>query len=176
MNQHQKQKPREKLAQVSSLVEARGRLVALTLLRVAVGVIMTVHGGMKLGNPQGTISTFSEMGIPFPELSTYLAVAGELAGGLGLLVGLLTRVAAVGPVLTMAAAIGFVHLGNGLLSDNGGWEFPLLLLIASLVFVFEGGGPFSVDALMQQMKSRKRSAQGESSPSEHHRESAPGHA
>lgn len=133
----------------------KGAMLTGTLLRIGVGVILIVHGAMKMSDPGQTAENFAGMGIPIPELVTYLAIAGELLGGIGLLLGLLTRIAALGPVFTMIGAIAFVHAGNGLLAENGGWEYPLTLLLVSAHFVFRGAGPFSVDHLI-----RKRSGAG----------------
>ncbi len=133
-----------------------GEAITFNVLRIVLGVIMTVHGGMKLANPEETAAAFSSMGIPFAEVSVYLAVAGELLGGLGLVFGLLTRAAAIGPALTMVAAILFVHLGNGLLASNNGWEYPLVIFLLALHYAFRGPGSFSVDALLARMRSEKR--------------------
>lgn len=67
-------------------------------------------------------------------------------GGLGLAAGLLTRVAALGPVCTMVVAILSVHLGHGLFARDGGYEYPLTLLLVSAFFAFFGAGPISMDA------------------------------
>jgi putative oxidoreductase len=55
----------------------------------------------------------------------------------------------------MGTAILAVHLGNGLFNENGGWEYPLTLLLASLVFVVRGGGKHSVDSWVQRGRLRK---------------------
>jgi putative oxidoreductase len=128
--------------------------VAFTLLRLAVGVIFVVHGAMKLSDVTGTAQAFAAQGIPLAGVSVYLAIAGEFLGGLGVLIGLLTRVAALGNFCVMVVAIGFVHLGHGLLGKNGGWEYPLVLLLTSLLFITSGAGPFSVDALIRKLRQR----------------------
>jgi hypothetical protein len=86
------------------------------------------------------------MGIPLPAVSALLATAGEFLGGLGLIFGLLTRVAAFGVFCTMAVAVFVVHLPNGLLARNNGFEFPLTLLCAAFFFIAAGAGPISLDA------------------------------
>ena len=127
----------------------------MALLRVTVGTIFVVHGAMKLSDVEGTARLFAVHGIPFAQLAVYLAIAGEFFGGLGLLVGFLARWAAVGTALTMVSAIVFVHAGRGLLSKNGGWEYPLTLLCASLFFMAHGAGVFSVDTLLRKLRDRK---------------------
>lgn len=126
--------------------QERADTVAVTALRVATGVILAVHGAMKLMDLPGTTQGFAQLGIPYPQYAVYLAIAGELFGGLGLVVGLLTRVAALGTLCSMAVAIGYVHIGHGLLAKNGGWEYPLLLALVSLFFVTHGAGRASLDA------------------------------
>jgi putative oxidoreductase len=129
---------------------------AVALLRVVVGTIFVVHGAMKLSDVEGTARLFAVHGIPFPQSAVYLAIAGEFFGGLGLLVGFLARWAAVGTALTMVSAIVFVHAGRGLLSKNGGWEYPLTLLCASIFFMAHGAGVFSVDTLLRKLRDQKR--------------------
>lgn len=126
--------------------QQRADVVSITALRVAAGLILAVHGAMKLTDVAGTMRGFGELGIPYPQYAVYLAIAGELLGGLGLLLGLLTRVAALGTLASMAVAIGYAHFGHGLLAKNGGWEYPLVLGLVSLFFVTHGAGPASLDA------------------------------
>lgn len=126
--------------------QQRAEAVALTALRIVVGVILAVHGALKLLDMPGTVQGFASLGIPYPGYAVYLAIAGELGGGLGLVFGALTRVAALGALCSMAVAIGYAHMGHGLLAKNGGWEYPLVLGLIALYFVTRGGGPASVDA------------------------------
>lgn len=130
--------------------------LAMTVLRVTVGVIMTVHGFQKLSDIPGTEAGFAHMGLPMPSTMVLLAIAGEFFGGLGLIVGLLTRVAALGVFCTMAVAVFFVHLPNGLLASNNGFEYPLTLLAAAFFFVAAGAGPASLDAWFGRMLPRRR--------------------
>ena len=139
-----------------SKLRDNGAIAVMTLLRVAVGLILVAHGAQKLMDPMGTAAAFANMGLPFPELSVWLAIAGELAGGLGLMVGFLTPIAALGPVCTMLVAILFVHAGNGLFASNNGWEYPLTILLVSAFFVVRGAGPISVDAMLKKARSSGR--------------------
>lgn len=132
--------------------ESRSTLVTMTMLRIGLGLIMTVHGAAKLANPEQTLAFFQQAGVVAPQLAVNLAIAGELLGGLGLTFGLLTRVAALGPALVMMGAIGFVHAGHGMMAQNGGWEYPAMLLLVSLVFITRGAGPYSVDAIVRRMR------------------------
>jgi len=122
--------------------------LAFTLLRVSTGVIMIAHGWDKLIDIPKWTGYFVGMGIPFPELSIHFAIAGEFLGGIGLLLGALTRLASLGVFFTMAVAVSQVHFGNGLLAKNNGFEYPLTLMLVALYFVIMGGGRFSVDRLL----------------------------
>jgi putative oxidoreductase len=120
--------------------------LTMTILRVVAGVIMTVHGFQKLSDLAATERNFADMGMPWPAVMVLLATAGEFLCGLGLIFGLLTRIAAFGVFCTMAVAVFFVHLPNGLLASNNGFEYPLTLMCAALFFIAAGGGPISLDA------------------------------
>jgi putative oxidoreductase len=123
---------------------------ALLLLRVTAGVVMTVHGWQKFsGGVEGFAGHLTNMGIPFPTISAYLAVAGELLGGLGLIVGLFTPLAAFGVFCTMAVAVFVVHFPNGLLASNNGFEYPLTLMMAAFYFMCNGAGCVSLDAVIK---------------------------
>jgi putative oxidoreductase len=136
--------------------QQRAEDVALTALRVASGAILAVHGAMKLLDIPGTIASFAGLSIPYPHYAVYFAIVGELCGGLGLVLGLLTRIAAFGTLATMAVAIGFAHFGHGLLAKNGGWEYPLVLALLSLFFMTHGAGPVSLDARFSRRESASR--------------------
>jgi putative oxidoreductase len=82
------------------------------------------------------------MGIP-PVLG-YLTVAAEFGGGILLVVGLLTRLAALSICVDMAVAITKVHLKNGLKGPSG-YEFPLACGIIAFALIFLGAGPISLD-------------------------------
>lgn len=129
----------------------------LVLLRFGLGVIFIAHGGQKVfgwfGGPgfDGTIQYFQQqLGIPM-EL-TVLAMAAEFLGGIGILVGFLTRLAALGICGVMLAAMGKVHLANGFFlnmscapGQGHGIEFNLALLAMALTLLCSGAGYASFD-------------------------------
>lgn len=134
--------------------------LTLTALRVGVGGIMVVHGSMKLGDVPGWVDTVTSLGIPIPQVAAWLAIAGEVLGGAGLVVGLLTPIAALGVLATMLTAIFTVHLDHGLLADRGGFEYPLTIALVAAFFIARGAGPFSLDAVLHGRARRPTAQEG----------------
>jgi putative oxidoreductase len=120
--------------------------LALLALRLALGAIMIAHGAQKaFGGMPKFMGWLNSMGIP--GWMGYLTVAAEFGGGILLVAGLLTRLAALSIVVDMAVAIAKVHWKNGLLSAGGkvGYEFPLTCGIIAFALIFLGAGPISLD-------------------------------
>ena len=132
--------------------------VALTFLRIYVGIVMAAHGWLKIQDFGPTVDAFTSMGIPAPEVMVALSIAAEFAGGLGLIVGLLTPIAAFGIFINMAVAVFAVHWTNGIFAKDGGFEYPATLLFAALYFMIRGAGPISVDALLCRGKCKSKDA------------------
>jgi len=126
------------------------RDAALLLLRIVLGIVFVAHGWDKLliTGLTETTGQFSAWGVPQPKLSAYLVMAGELLGGALLVVGLLTTFVAGALALLMAAAVWFVHLGNGLFAADGGVELPAVLIVALLMIVVFGAGRASLDGVL----------------------------
>lgn len=134
-------------------------------LRVTCGIILTAHGWQKLTDVPSWREQLQSLDVAAPQVFAYFAIAGEFLGGLGLIVGLLTPIAAFGTVCTSAAAIVLVHWGHGLFASQGGFEFPLALLMVSLFFIAHGGGAWSLDAgLWRALRQRKSESAPEYSP------------
>jgi putative oxidoreductase len=130
----------------------------LTVVRVVLGVVFFAHGSQKmLGwfggyGFSGTMGFFEHNGIP--AVFAFLAIAAEFFGGIGLLLGLLSRVAAFGITCNMLVAIATVHARNGLFMNwagtqkGEGFEFHLLALALTFLIMVRGAGAFSLDRLL----------------------------
>ncbi|MEO6444947.1 MAG: DoxX family protein [Gemmatimonadaceae bacterium] len=122
---------------------------ALGVLRIVTGVVFAVHGGQKLFvfGFDGVIAGFTQMGIPLAAVAGPAVALTEFIGGSALILGLLTRPAALGLVGVMTGAIVFAHFPAGFFLPNG-YEFALMLLASALTFVIVGGGRLSLDAVI----------------------------
>ncbi len=128
----------------------------LTILRLVLGIVFLAHGAQKmLGwfggyGFYGTMGFFTEkMGIPAP--LAFLAICAEFFGGLGLIVGLLSRIAAFGVICNMIVAIATVHVHNGFFMNwtgqqkGEGFEYHLLAIAMAFVILIKGAGGLSID-------------------------------
>lgn len=120
-------------------------------LRIPVGIIFMAHGAQKLFawfggyGLSGTGQFFESIGLAPGVAMAFLAGSAEFFGGLFIILGLLTRPSALVLAFTMLIAIVSVHLPNGLFMTNGGYEFGLALLAASVSLMLSGGGKIAVD-------------------------------
>ena len=125
-------------------------------VRLPLAISMILHGWGKVSNLEGFISSSDQIGIA--PVFAILAAIGEFFGGLGILIGFLSRIAAFGSGCTMAVAAimrhgipGYGYLMNwhgALPLGAEGYEFHTLAIGMSLGIVFLGAGTFSIDALI----------------------------
>ena len=125
-------------------------------MRLALGVTFFAHGAQKmLGwfggyGFAGTMGFFTQQ-MHIPAVFAFLAICAEFFGGLGLIVGLLSRVAAFGIICNMLVAISTVHVHNGFFMNwtgqqkGEGFEYHVLALALLLIVLVKGAGALSVD-------------------------------
>lgn len=121
-------------------------------LRIAVGIGMMVHGYPKLFSSEGHegfVGMLSGMGIPAPGLMAWVVGVVEFFGGLALLLGAFVLIAGALVIVDMLVAIFMVHLPNGFLVGDGGYELALLYLAGTLSIMLSGAGALSVDRMMR---------------------------
>mgnify|MGYP001561330495 CR=1 FL=1 len=121
-------------------------------MRIVIGVIFTYHGYLKLfvpGGFTGTVGFFTMLKIPLPLYSALLVSIVEFAGGLFLLLGMVTKWSSLLLIINMLVAFFRVHLKNGFLISNGGYEFVLALLAALVVVLANGAGKLSLGKLFK---------------------------
>jgi putative oxidoreductase len=124
----------------------------LLILRVVIGLLFIGHGLQKLAGWFGgygidaTAGYFASLGLRPARLWAILAGLGETLGGAGLVLGLLTPLAAAAIVAVMLSAIAFQHWPKGLWISNGGYEYNLVLLAAMATIGLMGAGQYSLDA------------------------------
>src|ERR1700687_5952035 len=132
-----------------------GNDVALTILRVVLGVVFFAHGAQRMlgwfggDGFHGTMGALTRTGMPAPV--ALLIICAQFFGGLGLVAGLLTRIASLGVAGLMIGAIFMVHLQNGFFMNwmgtqkGEGIEYHLLALAMAAALLLRGAGAFSLD-------------------------------
>ena len=121
----------------------------LTLIRVIVGIVFLVHGAQKLFSfgIDGVAASMGQVGLPLPLVSATLLTFTELLGGLALILGLGTRLAAAPLAFAMLIATTVAHGAGGFFLPTG-FEYALTLLTLNLALVLTGPGAFAVDNLI----------------------------
>ena len=136
----------------------------MLVVRLALGIVMFPHGAQKVfgwfgGHGfAGTMNFFTEsMGLPY--ILALLVVLAEFLGSLGLIVGALTRIAALGIGSVMVGAIFMVHLPNGFFMNwsgkqaGEGFEYHILAIGMALALVLRGAGALSIDRSLSSKRS-----------------------
>jgi len=128
----------------------------LAVVRLILGIVFFAHGAQKMlgwfgGHGFSATMGFFTHNMGIPALFAFLAIAAEFFGGLGLLVGLLGRVAAFGILCNMVVAIVMVTGHNGFFMNwsgtqkGEGFEYHLLAIALCVMILVKGSGAFSVD-------------------------------
>lgn len=134
--------------------------LAALLLRVSLGVMFIAHGFVLkylTFTLAGTAQFFESLGLP--AFLAYLTFAAEFLGGIALVVGFQTRWVALALVPILLGA-SWVHLGNGWVfsAANGGWEYPVFLIVVSFASALLGSGAYAVDNLLGKGKTSAQPA------------------
>ncbi|HET8902311.1 MAG TPA: DoxX family protein [Holophagaceae bacterium] len=133
---------------------------AMTIIRLVLGLVFFAHGSQKMLGWFGGYGFHGTMGfftnaMHIPALFAFLAIVAEFFGALGLITGLLGRVAAFGIFCVMAVAVGMIHshVGffmnwNGITPPAEGYEYHLLAMGMALAVMMKGSGAFSLDRMI----------------------------
>ena len=114
--------------------------LALLVMRSVLGAIMIAHGYHKVwGGFHHHMDMVGSLGLP--RWLAYLSAGTEFVGGIGIVLGLLTRFFSLAFAIEMGVVICKVHFKNGLMGANG-YEFPLALATLAFALVCFGGGPW----------------------------------
>jgi len=126
--------------------------VALVLLRIASGLVFLYHGSAILfgyfGGPGPVAFAASHR---WPAAVGYLVGLAQLAGGVAVLAGVLTRLGAVCIAIVMLGAIITVHLPHGFNVGNGGAEYAMTQLLIASALIFTGPGAYSLSAWVRRL-------------------------
>ena len=136
-----------------NFIDGRGA-IGLVFVRFIFGLGLMLHGLPKTKSPFGWMGPDA----PVPGILQFLAVFSEVGGGLALIIGLLTPIAAFGIICTMLFAIFGVHISHGdpfVSVGKSSYEPAAGYLAVALLLFFAGPGKFSFDALLF---ARKKSA------------------
>jgi len=129
--------------------------IVLLILRLTLGAVMFPHGAQKVlgwfggGGFNATLQGMTGMGLPAAVV--VLVMIAEFLGSLGLIIGFLTRLGALGIISVMVGAIFTVHRQYGFFMNwtgsqaGEGFEYHLLAIGIAVALLIRGGGAFSLD-------------------------------
>jgi putative oxidoreductase len=119
----------------------------VTILRVVLGVIFVMHAYYAIFHYgiRGTIELQRSLGLPVPEIGVWYVILAHGVGGALIILGVITRWAALANLPIMAGAFFLVHLKQGFfMGRDGGYEYVLLVLACNLALVFLGPGALAL--------------------------------
>ncbi|ARK29861.1 DoxX family protein [Halalkalibacter krulwichiae] len=114
--------------------------IGTLLLRVVLGIVFLAHGSQKFqGGIENIVGWFDSIGLPGG--FAYVVAVLEIVGGIALILGLGTRIAAAILGLILAGAIFKVNLALGFI---GGYAYDLILLVIAVHLVINGSKQYSL--------------------------------
>lgn len=131
-------------------------------LRLIIGYGFMAHGWAKLSRgPAGFEKLLTQVGVPFPHITSWISPLIELIGGMAIFLGIFVSVTAIPLIFTMLVAMFTVQVNYGFssvktigLTPKGplfgppGYEINLLYIAGLLSLIFTGAGRFSVDSML----------------------------
>jgi putative oxidoreductase len=118
------------------------------ILRLGLGITFFAHGREKIKNPAGFAGFLRQIHVPMPLLNAWVVALLETVGALLLILGMATRLIALGLAIDMLVALFTVRIGKAPFTSGGqgaGWDFEFFLLMASLALLFTGAGRLGLD-------------------------------
>ncbi len=118
------------------------------ILRLALGITFLAHGRGKLKDPAAFAGFLRQIRVPAPLFSAWLVALLETVGAVLLILGVATRLLALGLAIDMVVALATVRIGKSRFASGpqgAGWELEFLLLALSLALVFTGAGRLGLD-------------------------------
>ena len=129
--------------------------LAMLVLRIAVGVVIAMHGFMKLGwvgkggSPAGVAGWFgNSLGFKPGIFWAWVSISAEALGGVLVALGLFGPFPAAAVAADLAVVTIVAHVPKGFWAGNGGWEFPVPLGAGALAIALVGNGQYSLDGIL----------------------------
>lgn len=116
--------------------------IALLILRIAVGIIFIAHGWQKISAPAAFEGFFASLHLP--AFFVYLVGYVEFLGGIAVLLGIFSCVAAAALAMVMVVALFYVKSAAVFAFDVPKFEIDLILLAATIALAIKGSGSYSL--------------------------------
>jgi putative oxidoreductase len=132
------------------MTDQKNAQLAAFVLRLSLGIMFLAHSVILkylTFTLAGTAQFFESLGLP--AALAYLTFAGEALGGIALVLGFKSRLVSIALIPILLGAF-WVHSGNGWVfsAANGGWEYPLFLIIVSGVVALLGNGAYAIENVL----------------------------